>query len=373
MALLFADSFDHYNAATSKLKWDFVKRVGGLRIESVGRRGTNGVNWSAEGVAKNIGSQTTVIAGAAFFPSATDYLPALNKHFVTQGANLVTSNALLLGFGYQGLTQVGVALAQDGSLHVVRGCALELSAFSSASERVASSSAGVMNFTGWSYLEVKVVFGESPTVTVKVNGVTVLSYSGPNTQDGLPDQATQFYIGGGSIGGSAGAGIGWSGMVDDVYLFNATGDTNNDFAGDLAVDFLRPDGDGVVSDSAIMGTSPAATRWQSVDDAVPDLNATYVQFADEDTADSYTHEDLPYTTATVLGVQGLITARKDDAGLVALRHTTRVNDTDFEGPNRYPAGNDYDLFLTPFDESADGPWTLEKVQDSEFGVMRVTP
>lgn len=373
MALLFADSFDHYDAATSALKWDFVKRNGGLRIESVGRRGTKGANMAAEGLTKNIGTHTTVIAGAAFFPSATDYLPALNKHAATPAANIVTSNAFLLGFGYQGLAQVGVALAQDGSLHVVRGCALELSANSTASQKVASSSAGVMNFTGWAYLEVKAVFGASPSVTVKVNGTTVITYTGPNTQDGLPSQVTQFYIGGGSLSGGAGVGIGWSGYVDDVYLFNGTGATNNNFAGDLAVDFLRPNGAGVVSDSTIMGTSPAATRWQSVDDVVIDGNTTYVQFADEDTADSYTHEDLPYTTATIVGVQGVIAARKDDAGLVALCHTTRVNSADLDGPNRYPAGNDYDLFLTPFDASADGAWTLEKVQDSEFGVKRVVP
>jgi hypothetical protein len=88
-------------------------------------------------------------------------------------------------------------------------------------------------------------------------------------------------------------------------------------------------------------------------------------------ADSYAHENLPYNDVTVYGVQGVIAARKSDAGLAAIQHTQRVNSTNDEGATHYPAGGDFSYFLTPFDASADGAWTLEKLNGSEFGVKRV--
>ena len=361
MALIYCDSFDHYESADSIAKWD----IGTAPIASVGRRATKGLNWTQNArIARNIGSQTELIAGCAIFPESSGYT-AFNNGFLGL-ANRALSNHMVFAFGYQSIMQVGVAFTNDGALHVVRGAAFDLGANNQQTVRVASSAAGAFPLTGWQFLEMKV----TPTsAIVRVNGQAVINYSGTTIQEGMPSEYTQFGLGGYTFG--ALAGTGWSGKVDDLYLFNTSGTTNNDFIGDVRCDYLKPDGAGAVSDSVIGGSSPAATRWESVADQTPDDDVTFVTLAAVDDEDSYTHEDLEFEVGTVYAVQGVAYARKSDSGIVGMRHTQRVNSLFDEGPIRYPAGGEYAYFLTPFDESADGAWTVTKVNDSEFGLKVV--
>lgn len=369
MSLIFCDSFDHYAAADGIYKYDTLKQ-GTVPIGNVGRRGSKGLNWARNGLARNIGNQTTVIAGAAYKLTSTDYISTFNRHSVYTFTNLCLGSAFLMGLGYQAITQMGIAVSSDGMMHVVRGCALELGANSTDSQLMASSAAGAMPFNQWAFVEMKV----TPTsAIVRVNGVVVINYTGGSTiQNGMPSVFTQFYIGGGGFSGGGGT-EGWTGTVDDLYVFNGSGTTNNDFIGDVRVEYKKPNGAGNSSMSVIGGTAPAATRWQSVDDGQADGTATYVSLLADNDKDSYTHEDITYDGAVVYGVQGVIAVRKDDSGLAAVRHTQRVNTLDDEGPNLYPAGGEFAYQLTQFDESADGAWTKDKFNDSEFGVKRVAP
>lgn len=366
MSLLFCDSFDHYSSADGIYKYDILKE-GNVPIANVGRRGTRGLNWAQNGLARNIGSQTAIVSGMAVKLFSTDYLPTFNRHTVYTFTNLCVGTAFFMALGYQGITQVGVTVSADGALHVVRGCALELGANDLSSQLVASSAAGAMPFNQWAYLEWKVTTGSA---IVRVNGVQVINYTGSTIQNGMPASFTQFYIGGGGISGGF---EGWAGHIDDLYVLNTSGATNNDFLGDVRVDYKKPDGVGNSSMSVIGGTTPAATRWQSVDDDQADGTATYVSFLADNDADSYTHENINYDSAVVYGVQGVAAVRKDDSGLSAIRHTNRVNSLDAEGAKKYPAGGEFAYQLTQFDQSADGNWTLEKFNGSEFGVKRVAP
>lgn len=369
MSLIFCDSFDHYLAEDGVYKYDRLTR-GTVPIASVGRRGTKGLAWSKHGLSRNIGSQTAVVAGMAVRVTSTDYVSTLNKHISVSFTNLCTSSAFLMGLGYQGIAQMGIAVASDGSLHAIRGAALDLGANSLDSQLMASSSPGAMPFNQYAFLEMKVNTG---AVVVRVNGVEVINETVSMVQEGMPSTFTQFYLGGGSFSGDTAGVLGWTGSIDDLYVLNTSGSTNNDFLGDVRVDYKKPNGVGNSSMSVIGGTTPAATRWQSVDDQEADGTATYVTFEADDDADSYQHEDILYDSAVVFAVQGVAAVRKDDSGLSAIRHTQRVNTLDAEGPKRYPAGGEFAYQLTPFDESADGAWTLEKFNDSEFGVKRVAP
>lgn len=372
MSLLFADSFDHYATADSPLKWD----IGTANIAAVGRRATNGlsVNYSY-GIARNIGAQTTIICGMAVFPFSSDLDTTNIKHNGSPVSSTLTSRCYLFGLGYQGVAQIGIAFTNDGALHVIRGGAFDLGSGAGGVDILASSAANAIRMTGWSYVEAKFIASASTggTVIVKVNGVTKITQTGVQTtrpSGGLPASYTQFLIGGATFGELVGAG--WAGKVDDLYVFNGAGDTNNDFIGDVRVDYLRPDGAGAAADSVIQGTSPAPTRWQSVDDTLPDAEVTCVTLEAVADEDSHTHEDLPYTSATVFGVQGVIAARKSDAGLAAIVHTQRVNAATDEGDLHYPAGGEFSFFLTPFDKAADNvAWDLTRINDSEFGVKRV--
>ncbi len=126
-----------------------------------------------------------------------------------------------------------------------------------------------------------------------------------------------------------------------------------------------------IGTSEIVGAG--ATRWENVDEAVPDDGATAVRFNAAGDEDSYTFEDLPYDTASIYGVQVTAFARKSDSGLARAKLTNRVNAEVIESAALIPsAGDDYGAISAQFDESADGEWSLEKVQDSEFGLKRST-
>lgn len=366
MSLIFCDSFDHYDTSRGIYKYD----SGTPPVAAVGRRGTQGlsITTNTSGLVRNIGAQTEVIVMQAFYLTYTDYQSVGNKHNGFPFDNSATSRAFLLGLGYQGISQMGIAVASDGSLHVLRGAAIDLNANSLACQLVASSAAGVVRFNQWVHIAMKVT---ATSCVVRVNNVQVINYSGSTIQNGMPSSFTQFLTHGGSFGEYAAVGSGWAGRVDDLVILNTSGSTNNDFLGDVRVDYCKPDGPGNSSQSVIIGTNPAATRWQSVDDQTPDDAITGVEFAAEGEKDLYTHEDLPYPDAAVYGVQGVIYARKQDAGLSALKHIQRVNALDNEASlTHYPAGGDYAYYLTPFDTSADGNWTLTKFNDSEFGMKR---
>lgn len=370
MSLVYCDSFDHYQSAESYLKWD----IGSAPVANVGRRGTQGLNWNKGGIARNIGNQTTAIIGMAVFAASSDLDTISVKHNGTPVANTLTSKCYLFGLGYQGVSQIGVAFTNDGALHIVRGGAFDLSSSEGGVNILASTAAGVLPLTGWAFVEGKFIAatGGTGTAIVRVNGQVVLNQTAVQTTrptGGLPALYTQLFIGGPSFGGLEGAG--WAGRIDDLYVFNAAGTTNNDFIGDVRVEYRKPNGAGNASDSTIQGSTPAPTRWQSVDDQLPDGEVTYVSLEAIDDADSYAHEDLPFDEADVYAVQHVAAARKSDAGLTAIKATQRVNSLDDQGPERYPAGGEFAYQLTPFDESADGAWTLAKFNDSEFGVQRV--
>jgi hypothetical protein len=363
MALIFADSFDHYTAAQGVAKWD----NGTPPVASVGRRGTQGLNWARGGLARNIGAQTDVIVGVAVFPTSSDYVSVGNKHNGQLFNNLVTASAYIVGLGFQGLSQCGLAFAMDGSLHLIKGASLDTNANDLGAALLASSSPGALPLTGWSFLEVE--FTESG-VLVHVNGVEVLDHTG-NPRRFDTSLYTQLFIGSGGFSGISGTG--WSGKIDDLYVLNKEGDTNTAFLGDVRVDYLKPNGAGAYSDSVIQGTTPAPTRWQSVDDQTPDDDVSRIALADPDDRDSYAHEDLPLEEATVFGVQHVIYAKKSESGLAGVVATQRLATTDDDAAiTHYPAGGEYAYLLSPFDKAADdSAWTKEKFDDSEFGLKRV--
>lgn len=368
MGLVFCDSFDHYPTADSVYKYE----RGTVPIANGGRRATKCARFTETtfGIAKNIGQQTHLFLGAAIYLEATDYLPEFNRHQVFTFTNQVLSRAFLLGVAFEGLAQCGIAAAADGSLHVIRGAALDLFSNDLGAVKVLSSAPKKIGFNRWSFLEWEI----TPTLCrVKVNGAQVLEQlAGQFVRDQLPEKFSQFITHGGTYGELNNCG--WRGRMDDLYIFNQVGDTNIANTGDVRVDYIRPDGPGVSSESTISGDNPAPTRWESVNDQVMDFDETTVTFPATGVRDVYTHEDLPYLASVVHAVQGVAAIQKDETGVAALRHQQHLDGSDDEGEKQYPAGGEYAYFLTPFDKAADGElWDVEKFNDSQFGIERVEP
>lgn len=378
MALVFADSFDHYatnpaNANQHDLngKWET-----NFAARRTGRRGSLGAR---DVVLKNLMPQTTLILGLAVF---LDY-----EQVSLNGVWVPVGEPSRGGFGFTVYNDSQIycklGLGSDGRMRVTRGAYPGTSQTDGGGSYFAgglasvlwTSSAPVWKFGQWNFLEWKITAKTDNTgsFAVRVNGEEVANVTGvrtvpfalgdgpSNPQYYNPANFTQFSIDS-TLGTNA---------YDDLYVCNATGAVNNDFLGDTYVELIRPDGAGFKSDSTIVGTTPEPTRWQSVRTANGGTSA--VKFGATGNADSYTFENLPYTAATVYGVQVVAQARKEDSGFARMSLTNRVNSLNADASPTLltpSAGDVYAFRTATLDQSANGSWTLQKVQDSEFGVRR---
>jgi hypothetical protein len=378
MALIFADSFDHYEVSSGAHvlngKWETITAE-----RRNGRHGTYG----ARGVLlKNLQPQTTLILGLAVF---LDYeSESLNGVWVPVGQ---PSRG---GFGFTVYNDSQIycklGLGSDGRMRVTRGAYPGTnpqdgggSYFGGGLASVLwTSSAPVWKFSQWNYVEWKIVAATDNTgsFVVRLNGEEIANVTGVRTvpfaqgddpndpQYYNPENFTQFTIDS-TLGTNA---------YDDLYVLNAADGVNDDFLGDLYVDALLPDGAGVDSDSTIVGTTPQPTRWQSV--RIADGAVSAVQFSATSDADSYTFDDLPYPDATVYGVQVVAQARKEDSGFARMTLTNSYDDSPTTTTDASPtlltpsAGDVYAFRTATLDESAKGAWTYQDVQDAQFGVRR---
>lgn len=116
---------------------------------------------------------------------------------------------------------------------------------------------------GWSYIEMKAKCDNSAgTVEVRVNGTPVMSFTGQDTQN-----ASQGYYDSVRFGSSGQAGI----VMEDFYVADASGNTNNDFLGPIIVQTIRPTSD--------VATTVNAGTYADCDEVVADDNTTTVEFS----------------------------------------------------------------------------------------------
>jgi hypothetical protein len=393
MSLLFADSFDHYRSVGGGRyavdgKWSRPSTVALIP----GQRGSLG-----------LGLRDTGAAGGGFFPSIVrkNFLPqtelviACACFIGSESNSRLDSNAAIGemgggGFGFMVGTDdylyIRLGLTSDGGFIVSRSAYPQNSRDDGGGSYVGSglrvrlweSDPNVFAFGQWNTLEFKVSASYSTgAFEVRLNGVSLVEETGVRTvpynqaetiaADNLgtinPQSFTQVAIA--SLGNDSGS------VVDDFYVLNTQGTRNNDFLGRVQVDLLLPDGDGLREDSTIGGTSPAASRWEGA--RSPDQGVTYNEFAATDDSDSYTFDDLPYEEADVFAVQIVAQARRDDQGQARITLTNDVDGSDVDASPTLltpSAGDTYAFVEAHLDESAAGEWTLDRVNDSEFGVRR---
>lgn len=380
MALIFADSFDHYEVSGTVAqlngKWENTE---GTRVN--GRRGTYGMRLNNSTLQKNLAPQTTLIIGMACF---CDYETATLNTFSQVFGDAEGGFGITVGNDSNKYCRLG--LSSDGRFRVSRGAYPQSSPDDGGGSYVGSgrclalwtSSEPVFKFGQWNYLEWKITAKTDNTgsFTLVLNGEEIDTVTGIRTVpfargDDVsnpsylnPENFTQLIVHF-TTGTRA---------IDDLYVLNTQGTTNNNFLGDLYVDCIKPDGAGLESDSVIIGTSPQPTRWQSVLTANGGVSA--VQFDATGEADSYTFENLPYSDATVYGVQVVAQARKEDSGPARMTLTNSFDASPDTTTDASPtlltpsAGEVYAFRTATLDESANGAWTYADIQAAQFGVRR---
>lgn len=327
----FADSFDTYTTLTEK--WPTYR--GGSINSIAGRNGTYGfrITNQQHGVAQIFDDQPTWSVGMA--AKITGQGAVQNLIAVHDGATL----------------HISFGIDTDGTIRVYRGVTL-----------IASSAGGYILQGIYYHYQFKTTISDTVgDVTIKVNGISVITLTGIDTRNAGNSTADRVSILGGIIGGNVGTNV----DVDDVVIFDGTGTVNNSFTGDVRVQALLPSGAGTTT----QWTPLSGANYTNVDEAIANGDTDYNSSATATQKDTYAYGDLTPTAGTVLGVQWQDYSRKDDAGSRSVVPVYRTGGADFDG-GVIAIGDTYSVHreIKELNPNTAAAWTIAEINAAEFGV-----
>lgn len=220
---------------------------------------------------------------------------------------------------------------------------------------LARSAANTIPNNAWFYLEVKMTVGGSGSVTLRVNGAQVATFSG-NTGSATPIQRIQMIRADNSVV-----------TITDWYILDSTG-PNNDFLGDCRVQDFLPTSDGTDIDF----TASAGNRYACVDETLQNGDTDYVYSSTPGNKQTFNIADIS-TTGTIVAVITTAFVRKDDAGSRSFKLRTRSGATVSDGPEI--SINNSNLAFQKIEENdpnTAAAWSPANFNAAEFGVLQVT-
>lgn len=212
------------------------------------------------------------------------------------------------------------------------------------------------------FIEVKFDYpgAGNPTVTVRVNGTTDVTYTGSLNAQTQIDRCIH--------GFSFSTIVCPTSMVlDDIYIVDYTGSDNIDFLGDCRVELMVPD-----STSAVTGFTPtgAATDHEAVDDYTHDGDTTY-------TAGTAVGHEVDFGTTAlsnepsgIFAVAIQAVAKKTDVGTRSIQ-TRITSDASTAASANRTLTNSYaftPLQIVERDPDGNVPWTRAQLEAATIGV-----
>ena len=347
MALRYIDSFDHYQTAQLTAKWSTVVfNAPAPTIEpGLGRCGTQALLMALSAVA-------SVTKGAAF-SGATAVFGFAIKYTSFSGVGTDT-RFFIIGSAFG--SHLAISRANDGTVFVERTDGVGV--------LLGQSIPDVLRLGEWYYMEVKATIDNAAgAVEVRLNGVAVITVAGVDTQSVAGAVAAVTSLSFESTGACAY-------LIDDLYALDSTGPApNNDFLGDVRVEYLQPTGPGAHQDWSLIG---ALSHWEAVDDgATPDDDTTYIHTATIGQVDTEEYENTGLPSGLIFGLQIGIYARKTDSGFREVAPVIRHAGTDYLGANQAPSMASYNYLIQVFetDPGTGLAWTIADVNADEYGVQ----
>lgn len=343
--LIHCDGFDHYATAqaVSGQKWDTV--VQATISATFARSGGQGCQLGNLGASliKNVTAATTYIIGAAIL---------LNSGAFSQQ---------LFSFWDSTTLQSSIVIASDGTLTAHRG---------DQSGALLGTATVKYPLGSYHYLEAKcTVDPTAGAVTVRMDGVVILTLTGQNTRTTGTSQITR--VGMGAVGG------GQTWWVDDIYICdtttpNSAGNNNADFLGDVKVNALYPNAAGAFTNYTRGGTDTGHDYGQVNEVTPPDEDTTYIVDGTIGDRDSFKFPAISLV-GSIFAAVVWARARKDDAGSRSLANVARSSAVDTIG-STYTLGATYQYFGTVFelDPATTALWTPAGITLAEFGVKTIT-
>lgn len=127
--------------------------------------------------------------------------------------------------------------------------------------------------TTWYLIEVYILYADSGTLTVKVDGIQDATFSGDTKPGAVANLDTMVF----------GGGVSNYTYFDDIAINNTAGGSDDSWCGDGKIIMISPNG---VGDSSQL-TPSSGSNWQCVDEIPPDSDTSYVESASAGYFDLY--------------------------------------------------------------------------------------
>jgi hypothetical protein len=226
------------------------------------------------------------------------------------------------------------------------------------------ASSAYMSFNTWYYFEAKLTVrdGTDGAYEFKINGAADTSGSSVNLGATAADGWSEFAIRSNSNITTL--------LIDDIYVLDSTGSSNNDFLGDRIVEMVS-----VTANGATNQWTPltVGNGYQDVDDAAnatPDDSGAggYVSVDANNQTELYTFSDLVTIVGTVNAVMVTVQAAMASAGSRNCLHVAR------DGDGFSVASTTYAGFNMMYEENPAlaAPWDIDGVNDIQFGFRTET-
>ena len=348
----FMDSFDHYNTSDELVaKWTTANG------SSLGP-GRNGQGLILAGVMKSLSLQTEWITGFAFNIKTSTGLGAIEPLYQILNVN----------------TTIGtMAVDTDGSISLWAGNGFN----NLIATTLTDSPPFYLHPNQWYYCEIKWVItpGMNTAVgaTLKINNVQVAFGS---ASSGL--NANNFLVPG------SGANVHqWSNLdifgnvvLDDLNIKNANGAFNNDFIGDVKIGCLYPRQDVLTQWNGLI----PGNQFSQINSQFPVGDSSYVYATSDPHApttpsDNFNWQPVSPFVGSIIAVQYLVYARKDDEGTREIQQFFGTPGSSFPGALSpvWSLGDTYlyyyyDMDINPSTGSA---WGVADFNSSQFGFQLV--
>jgi hypothetical protein len=330
MALLFFDGFDSSGATALVTKYSSSSAV---NTDSTNQRTGNYCVW---------------------FTSASSFL--VTKTLPASGGAIVGVAVRLPSYAADDILQIRegstthmtVALDTAGKLSVKRGTT------------TLATGTTVLTLSNWYYIELKTVIHDTTgSYELRIDTVTELSDAVEDTRNGgTTGQWDNIVINCAAVGT----------LVDDFYVCDTSGSTNNDFLGPVKVETLLPQ----TGNGTNTGLTPSTgTDHGALVDESPANTSDYNSSATVGVKDTYHYPSLSLTGA-VLGIQTNLYVAKSDTAARTVCAVVRSGGTDYDGANVSP-GTTFGYFseVRATNPATGLAWTTADVNGMEAG-MKVT-
>ncbi|MDD2886156.1 MAG: hypothetical protein PHT48_14080 [Dechloromonas sp.] len=340
MALLWIDGFEGYGVVTGSYVSSSILAARGY---------------------SDVSSYTYIAAGKMFGYSIRNNVAhdSLNKVIFTTPA-LTTDSTLIAGcaFMFFGNNTSSINFYDGATLGInaiLRPTAPSTLTLNLGASTITTYSSFTMRYSEWYHLEMKVFcHPTSGTVEVRIDGVTVISLTGINTQTGAHAYHDKVSLTGAQFN-----------YLDDFYVCDGSGTTVNNLQGVCKVVGLLPNAD---TDTIEWTPSSGSTHYNLVDSNPPNTS-DYIFSSTQTNTDLYTYPDL-IGTGTIIGFQLNTQAMLSDGTSIVLQTPVVSDGTTDLGPDYTLTSGTYTDFkhISTTNPHTGSVWTVDGLNAAQIGV-----